>query len=458
MLRVPAALETTGLLMFLWLPLTNSYEGFDNFPVVMAAAAFFAAMALGRWVSIESLRPIHWAMLLAIAWLMVLFRAEYVLFVPLYFALALLFRQFFGQAPRVTAREAAAAGTVCLGVALGALSVAAFHRAESGQFHLVPPEYSCWTFLDGTPAAWLQPGDDSETRRVARGIEHFGHPEQYGYSLRKIILANPGATARKFLLNLPRWLHQLGRRHVVAPLPLAVLALAALAIRTTGFARYAPGQSPLGTLAATILMTCPLALLIVYAEYMTPAYGALCVLAADGLLQLLALIPSRGLPLAANNLRRLGGAAVFLMCATMELLLFRGGGTLADVSDQREIAVAVDRQWAEESGPPPVLLDPYSYVLDCDCRGRIVNRLLYRAEDRWEYGFDPMDPLAAAASPAAMSVGLERAVLWSEEKVGSDVMEKRLALWRAGGFRVERVTRFESSDDRRWAVYFLKRE
>jgi hypothetical protein len=413
-------------------------------------------MAFCRYIASESPRLVHWPLLAMLAASIVLFRAEYVIFVPLYFVLAWLFRRL-GPDAAIPAREALAAGTVCLGVGLGAAAVMAFRAADSGQFELVPREYSCWTFLDGTPQAWLRPGDDSEADRVRRGIDRFRHPAQFGYSLTAMMLNNPKDTARKFFLNLPRWLHQLGRRHVVAPLPLTALAVISLALRGTGKEFFAKAAAPLATLAAVILMTCSLALLMVYAEYMTPAFGALCVLAADGLLQLVALVVTRRRPLAARMTTAAWCTALVLLVLIMEFLLFRGGGRLVDVSDMRDVAEALDQRMRARSVAATVLIDPYNYVLDCDCRTNVVNRQLYRAQHHREYGFTFMHPTLALDSPLDEEMGLEDILLWTDENAAPGEIQSRLAWWAARGFALEHAVRIEDRLGRRWVAHFLRR-
>jgi hypothetical protein len=67
-----------------------------------------------------------------------------------------------------------------------------------------------------------------------------------------------------------------------------------------------------------------------------------------------------------------------------------------------------------------------------------------------------MAPLDAASSPAARRLGLEHAVLWSEG-ADSAALEERLARWETAGYRLQRATRLDTRDGRRWVVYFMTR-
>ena len=121
--------------------------------------------------------------------------------------------------------------------------------------------------------------DHSYTARVRVARRYFGDPADYDYSLVRMVVAHPGTIAVKMLHNLPRWLSELGRRHVVLPVP-------AMAVLLTGLFWMARSRRRRHTclqLMATIVMTIPVTVLYTHAEYMTPAFVGATVGIACGL-------------------------------------------------------------------------------------------------------------------------------------------------------------------------------
>ncbi len=412
-LRPSRDVEVTSLVLFVFVPCNNSYVGFDNYPVLFAAAAFFGATGIWHKTIDRPCTRRSWLWLIVLAASISMFRGEYLVFLPLYLVVVYAgYRLLHGTFPPL--RASVAASIMLAALVGGGLAVMLFRHFESGQFALVSKDYTCWAFLDGTPPAWQKPGDRSEADRVQSGIAHFGHPARYGYSAPSMIRQNLGKTIIKFVLNLPSWLFELGRRHVVLPLPLA--ALAALgAVSVLRRRTIAATETRWPAVFAAILMTLPLAGLIVSARYMMPAYAAMCVFSAAGLLTVFAWIHrvwmhrlgSRG-----PGQRAIWWTGMVLACVGLELLLLRGGGLLRDAPDLRRVARYLEDQFG---GPRrmPLMLDPYSDNIDGDCRANICNRRIYRTLGLSMYGFDRRDPLAATTSPAAKSLDLRTAVFWT---------------------------------------------
>jgi hypothetical protein len=322
---------------------------------------------------------------------------------------------------------------------------------ESGHFALVARDYACWAFLDGTPPAWQSPADQSEADRVRSGIRHFGHPAEYGYSASRMMLQHPLKTATKFVLNLPSWLFELGRRHVVVPLPLALLAAwgAALMVRRRG----PPGiQTCWPALFAAILMTLPLAVLIVSARYLMPSFGAVCVLAAAGLLAVLAWC--QRLLRGKVPLRAVWWGGMVTTCMALELLLLRGGGLLRDAPNLRPVARYLDEHFA---GPPrvPLVLDPHRDAIDGDCRADICNRRIYRTQGLSQYGFDLRDPWAAARSPEAATLAVRTVVFWAAGTGDAPDDRRRLAQWQQAGYVLHRVDATPENASPRYTIFVL---
>lgn len=449
-LRPSHDLAVTSLVLFVFLPCHNSYIGFDNYPVLFAAAAFFGATSIwhatiGGPCSIRS-----WLGLLVLTASIVQFRGEYLVFLPLYLAIFYgCHRLSHGEFP--PPRTSAAALVMVAALGGGICGVLLFRQLESGQLGLVSKDYTCWAFLDGTPPAWQKPGDGSEADRVRSGMEHFGHPAQYGYSAPSMAWHHRGKTLQKFVLNLPSWLYELGRRHVVVPLPLAALAVLG-AVTAVRFRSPTLSETRWPAAFAAILMTLPLAGLIISARYMIPASGAMCVLAAAGLLAVftwLHRIACRGM-----DGRAIWWIGLAVTCVGLELLLLRGGGLLRDAPNMRRVASYVEGRFG---GPQrvPLVLDPYSDNIDAECRANVCNRRIYRELGLSMYGFDPRDPLAAATSSAAAALGLRTAVFWTEGNGDAPADRERLRQWEQAGFRLSQVHTTPPDDLPRFTMFVL---
>ncbi|NLX55455.1 MAG: hypothetical protein GXY58_10110 [Planctomycetaceae bacterium] len=432
-LQLDDELAVTSLLLCTFLPAHNSYVGLDNYPVVFAAAAFFGALAIWH-ASLR--RALSWPSLLGLAVLAAAigtFRGEYVLFLPLYFA-------FFAGCHAIQRgvwppRTAWVPACIMLVAVVAGTCTASIGRPRQAGLTVVPPQYMCWTFLDGTPPAWQTPSDSSEADRVRRGIEHFGHPADYDYSVPRMIWSHPGQTVAKFVLNLPSWLFELGRRHVVVPLPLALVAAWGAVVLYRRRGRSGAGICWPATLA-TVLMTVFLPLLIVSARYMLPAFPALCVLGAAGLLALWGGLHRCGFQL--TGLRGARWAAMAAVCAGLELLLLRGGGLLRDAPDLRPVAKYVDEQFGRLPRPP-LLIDPDSMAIDGACRAMICNRWICQAEGWAQFSVHAKDPLAAALSPEAAALGLDTVVFWVPGDVVTPDGQRRLDQWTQAGYRLQQT-------------------
>ena len=455
-LQLNSDVEVTSLVLFVFAPCFNSYVGFENFPVLFAAAAFFGAASMWHTTLANpfTTRSGVWMVLLAAS--IALFRTEYLVFLPIYLAIILGWHRLrHGAFPPWRAWAAALVMIVALGC--GLLAVMLFRYFESGQFGLAAKDYTCWAFLDGTPRAWQKPDDHADIDRVRSGMERFGHPAEYGYSARRMIWHNLGKTIRKFLLSFPEWLFELGRRHVVIPLPLA--ALAVLGAMSLLWLRAPAGPKTLwSAVFAAILMTIPLTGLIVSARYMLTAHGAMCVLAATGLLLVFTWV-SRLLR-RDTAYRTVWWTGMVMVCICLELLLLRGGGLLRDAPDLQRVASYIDTQFGSER--VPLVLDPYTYNIDGACRANICNRRVYRAMGLSEYGFDPRDPLAAATSPAAKALDLRTAVVWAP--AGGDAtaeqqrLDSRLEQWKQAGFRLVESYTSSADDPPCFTIFVLRAE
>lgn len=450
-LRPDNDLAATSLMLFVFLPAHNSYVGLDNFPVLFAAAAFLGAVSIWHQSLDGPLRRKSVLWLLVLSTAIGMFRGEYLFFLPLYFVVFCgLHRVWQERCPPRIAWATALVMIVALGI--GTSTMLFFRPFNSRSFALVPPDYTCWTFLDGTPSAWQTPADRSEADRVRRGIEHFGHPAEYGYSVRRMVLSNPGQTVSKFVLNLPAWLYELGRRHVVVPLPLAVFAAwgAVVLLRRRG--RQVTDTCWPATLAM-ILMTVFLAALIISARYMMPAFGAVCVLAAAGLLAAFAWL-RRVLPPGAEQ-HIVWWFGIVSVCAGLELCLLRGGGLLRDAPDVRPVARYLDERFGGLQRVP-LVIDPNSDAIDGGCRANICNRWIYRAQGWTRFGVDPKDPLAAALSPEAAACDLHTAVLWVAGDGNAPADRQRLAQWTEAGFRLQQVATTPEDALPRYTLFVLR--
>ncbi len=451
-LRPHRDLALVSLFLFLFLPGHNSYIGLDNFPTVLAAAAFLGATSLWHPALRQPITVWSCVGMSLLAAAIALFRGEYVYFLPLYVAVVMGL-SWCWQGQRPPRRVWLSAAALCLGLGAGLWAVMLFRYIDSGHFALVARDYTCWAFLDGTPPAWQSPEDDSETDRVQSGIRRFGHPAEYGYSATRMMWQHPGPTVAKCLLNLPSWLFELGRRHVVIPLPLAVLAVlgAILIVRRRGPATLVCCWPPL---FASILMTLPIVALIVSARYLLPAFGAVCVLAAGGWLAVVAgadqILRGR------VTSRTLWWAAVVVTGVTLELLLLRGGGLLRDASHPGLVARSLDEQFGQFP-QMPLILDPHSDAIDADCRAQLCNRWIYRQQGLSQYGFDPRDPLAAATSVHAAARDVRCAVIWAVGAGDAVQDRQRLSRWQESGYELEHVSTLPAPDRPQYTVFVLRR-
>ena len=275
-------------------------------------------------------------------------------------------------------------------------------RTVTGQTpQLSDGRYACWTFLDGTPEAWLGPDDDSEFERRAVGLRYFGTPADHDDSLRQMVLANPGRSAAKFVLSLPRWARQLGRRDQVLPIYAAAFALVGIAAML--LSPHAARRRQLLRLVALIVATLPVAAVMIHAEYLRPAIHAVLVLIAVGVDAIAAVVVRL-------TRRRIGrpivlGLTVCLVIG-MTLLASKSGAHLSDRTPPEDLATLVDA--ADATGT--IAIAPDDPVVDSLTRTPLVNRSLGRHDLPGEVPPRGLDVFAAVASDQQRPTVV---VLWS---------------------------------------------
>ena len=449
-LQLCSDVEVTSLVLFVFAPCFNSYVGFENYPVLFAAAGFFGAVSIWHGALVRPCTTRSVIRMSVLAASIAFFRSEYLVFMPLYLAIILVwYRLSHGALPPMRAMAIALIMVVALGG--GLLAVMSFRHFESGQFALASKDYTCWAFLDGIPHAWQKPDTKADIDRVRAGIAKFGHPAEYDYVASKMIRNNLGKTIRKIILSFPEWLFELGRRHVVFPVPLAAFAiLGALSVRRRR--TLAAPMALWSALFAAILMTLPLTGLIVSARYLVPAFGAMCVLSATGLLIFLTWI-GRMLP-RGTDYRTVWWTGIALVCVGLELLLLRGGGLLGNAPNLQPVARYVNEHFGGTQRVP-LVLDPYTKNIDAACRANICNRQIYRALGLSMYGFDECDPLTAATSPVANALDLKTAVVWTHGGGDTIADKQRLTQWQQAGFRLVRSYTSPVDDLHRFTIFVL---
>ncbi|MBB76695.1 MAG: hypothetical protein CMJ75_19485 [Planctomycetaceae bacterium] len=453
-LRWPTEINRGALWVFAWIPALNSYEGFDNIAVIGAAACFFVmAGAFCRGIAaMEGISLRVACALFVSANVMVLFRAEHLLFSGIYFTTLISSAWFVTQFTRLpwlfldkfSLRSGVLAGAlVFAGFGTGAGLVIWLRGASSGEYRLDARGYGCWTLLDGIPLSWMPTDDHSYSARVRVAQEYFGDPADYDYSVVRMVWAHPGTTIAKMLQNLPRWFVELGRRHVVLPLPVAATLLVGLA----WMARSRRRRGTCLQLVAMIVMTVPVTAFYTNAEYMTPAFVSASVGIACGLVLITSCV-MRICRLSGVHLSRRWGARIGLiaLCILMECLLLRGGGLLSDFHSKRAIAEKIDES-ISTLRLPAVLLDPYWMELDSYCKSDISNRKIqlreWRAQqDRtgtslpWPFGVERTDAIQLIDSVTTDRKTVLPVVIWSDEEDSKRIVEKRQERWLRRGYAV----------------------
>ena len=453
-LRWPTEINRGAMWVFAWLPALNSYEGFDNIAVIGAAAGFFV-MAGALYRSIAATEAISLGVACALfvsASVIVLFRAEYLLFSGIYFTVWVSSAWFATQFTRLpwlflnkfSLRRDILAGLLVLsGLGTGVGLVVWTRGASSGEYRLDARGYGCWTLLDGIPLSWMPTDDHSYSARVRVAQEYFGDPADYDYSVVRMMWSHPGTTIAKMVQNLPRWFVELGRRHVVFPLPITAILLAGL----VWMARSRRRRGTCLQLVVMMVMTVPVTAFYTNAEYMTPAYVSATVGVTCGLV-LASSCVTRCCRLSGVALSRRWGQRICLiaLCMLMECLLLRGGGLLSDFKSKRAVAEKID-ETVRSLQVSAVLLDPYWMELDSYCQTDIRNRSMQLREWRarqgrtgtslpWPFGVETTDAMqlvdqATNAGKAAVPV-----VLWSDAKDSQRIVWRRKERWIRRGYVV----------------------
>ena len=445
-MRWPAEINRLAMWVFVWLPVFNSYEGFDNISVLGAAAGFLTMVgSLHRLARADRIGPKACCAVLFPTAAMVMFRAEYLLFTSLYlviWASCPWITHRYRALSRVSLRRIGSAGLVLIcGFGFGVGLTIWIRGVSSGEYLLAGRGYSCWTLLDGVPLSWMPTEDHSYTARVRVARRYFGDPADYDYSLVRMVVAHPGTIAVKMLHNLPRWLSELGRRHVVLPVP-------AMAVLLTGLFWMARSRRRRHTclqLMATIVMTIPVTVLYTHAEYMTPAFVGATVGIACGLAffsrRVVSACTVLGVPLTRRWATRI---CLTLFCLSMEGLLLRGGGLFADFQSRRAIAKTID-ETLESIQVRTVWLDPYSMELDSYSRADIRNRIAqfsdWRAQQAqvssslpWPSSTVTIDVMDLVDRRSFDGQPALPVVLWDDSENARQVCQNRKASWSRHGY------------------------
>ncbi|MEE3371627.1 MAG: hypothetical protein VX346_20005 [Planctomycetota bacterium] len=453
-LRWPTEINRGAMWVFAWIPALNSYEGFDNIAVIGAAAGFFV-MAGALYRGIAAMEGISLGVACALfvsANVMVLFRAEHLLFSGIYFTTWISSAWFVTQFTRLpwlfldkfSLRRGILAGVLVLsGLGTGVGLVIWIRGASSGEYRLDARGYGCWTLLDGIPLSWMPTDDHSYSARVRVAQEYFGDPADYDYSVVRMVWAHPATTIAKMVQNLPRWFVELGRRHVVLPLPVAAILLVGL----VWMARSRRRRGTCLQLVAMVVMTVPVTAFYTNAEYMTPAFVSASVGIACGLVLITSCV-ARVCRLSGINLSRRWGARIGLiaLCMLMECLLLRGGGLLSDFNSKRAIAEKID-ETVSALQLSAVLLDPYWMELDSYCQTDISNRNIqlreWRAQqDRtgsplpWPFGVETTDVMQLIDQVTSDGKAMLPVVIWSDDEDSQRIVQRRQERWIRRGYAV----------------------
>jgi hypothetical protein len=377
----------SALLLFVFFPGLNSYEGIRNPAALLAASCALYILVGVREDSSERgpKQRLRWNLALG-AVVMMLCRTEYIVLLPAYFGMTFLASRWSSGRARVGVSYRSWAPVV-VGMACGMLLTMAVRKIDANEFSTARAGYTTYTFLDGSPARWLSPSDDSELERIARGVEHFGEPEKYDYSLFRMILANPLVTGEKCALNIPRWIFELGWRHVVFPVPFFALFILGCIGMVCGRAHHdAKHEHVVDWVAvwSALGMTIPLVGMMLYAEYMAIAFSSLCVGTAFGLELILRLAKIRGSQLLFARAILLG-----LTIVGLEGLSFRAGGGLPN---QDPYPAALVHGLSDElSGEHSmkVIVDPADHVIECALPFPVANQWVRNRIWMEDYGRIP---------------------------------------------------------------------
>ncbi len=438
---------------FLFLPMHNGYDGLDSVQTLLAGAIFLAVATLFNNYII---RPKAQKLVAAafFASLLPLTRNEYGLLLPWYvFLVTAGSFAFLRMVPlgRYLIFFAVAIG----GLALGGLAEMAFQYHSRQKVALIVSDHLCWTFLDGVPASWLSPEDNSEYDRRMVGIRKFGHPSQYDYSLVDLMRANPGATFEKFYLNIPRWLTEIGGRLQILPFPAAILAVLGFVMLVRRPPRKRRTMIAIQT-ASLILTTVPLIVIMLYAEYLRPVYPAACLLMGYGVLAV-----SVAVCRVVSRLSTKGSlwAITGILVVGMECCYFWSGANYPDMPNYDPMGTALD-QMAAHREIEEVLLDPYVGAVDVSSRVRVLNPALAR-EYLHQIGESRTQPIVEI-SPSDLFETVGRAkinavFLWGMETKGQTELQNALDRWQRRGFHLVESQRI-SGPNYDWSVALCVRE
>lgn len=453
-LRVPGPLRQFSCLALLFLPFLNGYTSLGSLQTSLAATVTLCVAAL---INIQLQYPSWRSMILVLflsgclPWI----RAEYCLLLPLYLVVIVIAESLRANGESLIKSVKLSAG-VFVALSIGAISAMSWRHMTGGEFALAPREYSCWTFLDGVPSRWLErdSADYSEYERRLVGVEHFGHPAEYGYSLPTMALRNPGETWQKFAWSLPRWWQQLCLRDQTVPRPAALLALIGLLflLRRPWASRCVRSGLRKSSL---IIMTLPVAAIMIHPEYLHPAYAAICCLMSYGALAAISVI--RGL-WPTFHIRRGLLLMVFALCFGMEYLYFRSGANLADRGDESRIGWELDRLMQKHS-LRNVVIDPYSGTIDGSCRTALLNwHLEQQNRSRAnEPGSNPPLPMNVFELVSdAEERKIDTVIVWGPDS-SLDKLEVQQK-WNGLGFRVIDQNTINAGANHQWGITIFHRK
>ncbi len=465
-------LRLFSCLIFLFLPLNNGYEGFDSSQTLLAGLLFLYLAVL---LNYQLQRTNCWQMagLFILSAMLPMTRTEYVVLVPAYLVVLFLAHRFINwmiALGRFSKRNAAELGAwrvgivsillpILSGLGLGVISAVGFRYYLTGKIGVVPPEYTCWTFLDGVPASWLAPTDESEFARRKVGIERFGHPSQYDYSLLSMIWAHPLAFVEKFVLNVPRWFFELGGRAQVLPKPTAMFAIVGLMglliLRATSRRRQILVHT-----VAMIAMTIPMIGVMLYAEYLRPAFIALCPATALGIFAVGSMLSKFALGISS---RLYQWSLVCFVCCGMEVLYFYSGANHPDAPVLNSIATLVDSK-DHSHFRSRTLLDPYSSVIDSVCVSEIGNHALEK--DHVErFGRSRTEPatefdlivIYGQAEKSIIDKNAGSILVWRREDERRE-FQQRIDAWKNLGFSLHHLQEIVAANQQVWLVASLKQD
>ncbi len=451
-LRINGRLRWYSCWLFLFLPLNNGYEGLDSSQTLLAGLLFMVVALLFHLELGDSSRR-RWWLLIATTVLLPMTRTEYCILLPLYLATVTPAYAYFSErfsARRLLSGCAAIAAGLCCGIVI-AIAIRLF---LTGEFGIVPPEYTCWTFLDGVPSNWLKPSDETEFARRMVGIERFGHPAEYDYSLAAMIITHPVSAIEKFVGNIPRWFFELGGRAQVLPKPAAVFVLvglvAMLRLRLAGRKKLLLAQ-----LLSTIMMTAPMIGVMLYAEYLRPAYVALCVLMAHGINVVSQWFHWRVMRLSRRTCQHM---LVALCCLGMECFYFYSGAHHPDALVLSPVGKMAD-ELVVENGIRRLIIDPYSSVIDATSKTALWNHTLEHSFiDR--VGRSTTEPATAIDVLESYRVGREvlaspgariGVLIWASQAERPE-LDQRIATWRSLQFDLQSISEISTSNHQTWIV------